>query len=288
MATSTRTSAEPMSVVQRSRRRSSKSATATAAKQETKTSVFIAHPPFVFCEARGVPDHERLTFSSTGSCYDGGMDPRTRAFAREHLQNRAAEDPAFRASLLADPRAAIKDLFGQELPPEYEVQVVEETPTRLVLVLPLPGPTRDSSVTLREITKQNLNAILNLEVKESQRGFVAPNPVSVAQMHYEPTAWARAIYADETPVGFVMLKDDPDEPRYYVWRYMVAGEYQGFGFGRRAMEQVIEYVRTRPRATELFLSYVPGEGSPRDFYTRLGFQDTGVRHGPENEMKLVL
>jgi hypothetical protein len=29
--------------------------------------------------------------------------------------------------------------------------------------------------------------------------------------YFEPKAWFRAIYADETPVGFVMLFDDPDE-----------------------------------------------------------------------------
>jgi diamine N-acetyltransferase len=216
------------------------------------------------------------------------MDPRTRAFAREYLQNRAAEDSAFRAALLADPRTAIKEAFGMELPPEYEVQAVEETPTRLCLVLPLPTPSRDSEVSLREVTARNVNSVCNLEVKESQSDFVANNAFSLAQMHFEPKAWARAVYAGDTPVGFVMLKDDPEEQRYYVWRFMIAGEYQGLGFGRRAMEQVTEYVRSRPGATELTLSYVPGEGSPREFYMRLGFHDTGVKHGPENEMKLVL
>lgn len=216
------------------------------------------------------------------------MDPSTRSYARKLLLERAAEDPEFRALLLRDGREAIREALGQELPSEYEIQVVEETPTRMCLVLEPPGPSRQSAVTLREITGQNVRSVCSLEVKPEQKGFVAPNAVSIAVAHFQPKAWFRAIYADETPVGFVMLLDDPEEPRYYVWRYMVAGEYQGFGFGRRAMEQVIDYVRTRPGAGELTLSYVPGEGSPRDFYSRLGFEDTGERHGGENVMRLAL
>jgi diamine N-acetyltransferase len=216
------------------------------------------------------------------------MDPRTRAYAKELVLNKAGEDPEFRAALLADARAAIKEAFHWEPPPEIDLQVFQETPTSVYVVLPMPGPSRDSTVTLREVTKENVNAICNLEVKESQQGFVANNAFSLAQAHFEPKAWVRAIYADDTPVGFVMLKDDPEEQKYYVWRYMVAGEYQGLGFGKRALEQVVEYVRSRPGAAELTLSYVPGEGSPREFYMRLGFNDTGVKHGGENEMKLVL
>lgn len=216
------------------------------------------------------------------------MDARTRRFVRELLQKKADEDADFRAALLADPRAAIKEAFHYDVPEGIELVVFEETASRVYVVLPMPGPTRDSTVTLREVTKDNVNAVCSIEVKESQRNFVANNAFSLAQAHFEPKAWVRAIYADATPVGFVMLRDDPEEQKYYVWRYMVAGEYQGFGFGYRAMQQVIEYVRTRPGATELTLSYVPGEGSPREFYMRLGFEDTGVKHGPENEMRLVL
>jgi diamine N-acetyltransferase len=216
------------------------------------------------------------------------MDARTRVRAKELLLKRVADDPAFRAALLQDAPAAIKEAFGFDLPPELDLQVLEDTPERMYVVLPMPGPSRDAPVTLRELTKDNVGGILQLEVKESQRGFVAPNPISVAQMHFEPKAWARGVFAGDTPVGFAMLRDDPEEQKYYLWRYMIAGEYQGLGFGRRALEQVIEYVRSRPGATEFTLSYVPGEGSPRDFYAALGFQETGVRHGGENEMKLIL
>lgn len=150
---------------------------------------------------------------------------------------------------------------------------------------------KDAKVTLREVTKENLRAILKLKVTEYQNRFVAPNPVSIAQAHFEPKAWFRAIFADETPVGFVMMFIDPekDEGEYYLWRYMMDAHYQGKGFGRQALELVIEMVKTQyPQAKTMKLSYVPSPGSPQPFYAKLGFVDTDVEHDGEMEMQLNL
>jgi diamine N-acetyltransferase len=148
--------------------------------------------------------------------------------------------------------------------------------------------TPDAAVTLREITGDTVRTILRLKVKPEQEQFVADNATSIAQAYFQPKAWFRAIYADETPVGFVMLYDDPDEAEYFLWRFMIDARYQRFGFGRRALEQVIAYVRSRPNAAELGTSYVPAEGSPEPFYTGLGFVNTGEVDDGENVMKLTL
>jgi diamine N-acetyltransferase len=137
-------------------------------------------------------------------------------------------------------------------------------------------------VTLREITGDTVRAICRLEVGPGQSRFVAPNAVSIAQAHFEPKAWFRAIYADEEPVGFVMLYEDPDKPEYHLWRLMIAGEHQRHGYGRAALRLVGARVRSLPGARALLTSCVPGEGSPRPFYERLGFAATGeVEEGEE-------
>jgi diamine N-acetyltransferase len=56
---------------------------------------------------------------------------------------------------------------------------------------------------------------------------------------------------------------------------MIDRRYQGRGFGARALERVVDHVRTRPGATELLVSCVPGEGGPGPFYEKLGFAYTG-------------
>ena len=216
------------------------------------------------------------------------MDARTLRRMKELLLQKAVEEPGFRQALLADHESAIRQTFGEGVPAGLELRVVEETPTLVFLVLPTLPPARDAAVTLREIGRDNVRSIIALETKPEQRQFVAPNATSIAEAHFSPAAWMRAIYADETPVGFVLLSDDTEKSEYYLWRYMIAGEYQGLRFGLRALQLVIEYVRGRPGAKEFHLSYVPGDGAPRDFYARLGFVDTGERHGAENVMRLVL
>ena len=150
------------------------------------------------------------------------------------------------------------------------------------------SPGGDVEVTLREITEDTLRSILQLEVAEDQITFVAPNAVSIAQAHFSEYAWFRAIYADDTPVGFVMLYIDQDTPEYWIWRLMVDKNYQGKGYGQRAMSQVIDTVRRLPDAKELLVSYVPGEGNPSTFYQKLGFVETGEWEDDEKVMKLTL
>jgi diamine N-acetyltransferase len=145
---------------------------------------------------------------------------------------------------------------------------------------------REATITLREVTKDTVHAVSRLQVADEQREYVANNAFSIAQAHFEPKAWFRAIYADGRLVGFVMLSDDPDAPEYFLWRLMIDAAHQGKGFGRRAIAQLVEYVRARLAARELLVSYHPGSHSPRDFYLKQGFRDTG-RTG-EGEVVLSL
>ena len=146
----------------------------------------------------------------------------------------------------------------------------------------------EATLSLREVTQETVNSILNLRVTKEQEQFVASNAVSIAEAHFSEDAWFRAIYADETPIGFLMLSDQPDKGEYFLWRFMVDVQHQGKGYGSRALELLIDHVKTRPNAKELFLSHVPGTGSPEGFYRRLGFEHTGEQAGDELVMKLTL
>ena len=153
----------------------------------------------------------------------------------------------------------------------------------------LPLPTPSAQITLREITQTTLRAILALSVAPEQAHFVASNAVSIAEAHFAPdTAWFRAIYADDIPVGFVMLADDPIKQGYFLWRFMIDARFQGRGFGKQALQLVFDYVRTRPGATTLLTSCVPGKGSPCLFYEKMGFVYTGEEDSGERVMRRLL
>ncbi len=142
-------------------------------------------------------------------------------------------------------------------------------------------------VSLREVTAETVRAICNLSVHPGQTRCVAPNAVSIAQAYFEPKAWFRAIYADETPVGFVMLYDDADNKEYFLWRLMIASNEQGKGYGKQAVELLIDQVRTRPGAEHLGVSCVQNDG-PLEFYRKLGFRETGEVEGDEVILRLQL
>ncbi|MBE3088481.1 MAG: GNAT family N-acetyltransferase, partial [Chloroflexi bacterium] len=131
--------------------------------------------------------------------------------------------------------------------------------------------------------------ILALEVAENQRRFVATNAKSIAQAHFaSDVAWFRAIYANETPVGFLMLSDDREKQEYFLWRFMIDRRYQRNGFGWKALALLVEHVKALPGAKELLLSYHPGEGSPGPFYHTFGFVDDGRVEEGENVSVLKL
>ncbi len=149
-------------------------------------------------------------------------------------------------------------------------------------------PDKTSKVTLREVTAQSVRQICALTVDSTQQDFVAPNAVSIAQAYFCDKAWFRAVYADDTPVGFAMLEEDTDKPEYFLWRFMIASECQRYGYGRAALALLIDHVKTRPMATEFFTSVVEGDGGPLAFYQKSGFVLTGEYEDDEAILRIAL
>jgi diamine N-acetyltransferase len=146
-----------------------------------------------------------------------------------------------------------------------------------------PDVTAASALTLRPVDDDNRVAITSLLVSGPQQRFVAPNALSLMQQAFAAEeTWLRAVYADEVPVGLVLVEFPTADAhglalvgRPFLWRFMIDDHYQGLGFGRRALRLAIEVMRDRG-CDAMYLSYVPGHGSPGPFYHRLGFRETGV------------
>jgi diamine N-acetyltransferase len=142
-------------------------------------------------------------------------------------------------------------------------------------------------VELQEITRETVRAVCRLRVADDQRDFVADNALSIAQAHFEPKHWMRAIYADGEPAGFVLTVEDPEEPRYYLWRFRVDARFQRRGIARRAMEQLLERWRALG-VREGTLSVVEENRGAIALYESLGFSLTGERDSGELVMHVRL
>lgn len=134
------------------------------------------------------------------------------------------------------------------------------------------------SVRLEPITEANVRAVFDLRVASEQQAFVAPNAWSLAQALAEhDVAWPRAIVAGDEVVGFLMLEIDPEDPDgrcFWLWRLMVGAGHQREGVGTAAIGLAADEVRSRG-GTELYTSWMPGDGSPGPFYEHIGFVPTG-------------
>jgi RimJ/RimL family protein N-acetyltransferase len=148
-------------------------------------------------------------------------------------------------------------------------------------------------VELREITADNVRAVLDLDRAFSQRRFVS----SVAQSYGDALVthlhdgvpvvpWFRAIYGDGEPVGFVMVAEPASNaPHPYVWRFLVDWRHQHRGIGATALRAVARHWSDLG-ATHLDLSCVADvPGTPEGFYRALGFERTGVVHDGETELR---
>ena len=135
-------------------------------------------------------------------------------------------------------------------------------------------------VSLRPITESNREAVEALEVSPDQEQFVSNVADSLLEAAAEPDGRALywAVYADETPVGFVMISDEvggPDYIPHYLWKLFIDERYQRQGFGTATLDLIVEYFRGRPGVEILSTSAGQGDGSPITFYERYGFEQTG-------------
>lgn len=149
-------------------------------------------------------------------------------------------------------------------------------------------------ISLRRITQDNEQDVLALRTTDVQEQFVSTVPYTLreAQLNPQDNPWLRAVYADEQPVGLVLVawNIEPKPPEtygpWYLWKLLIDHRHQGKGYGREAVHQVIELMRL-DGAAELLTSYVPGGAGPAGFYARLGFIPTGELT-PEGEIVVRL
>ena len=145
------------------------------------------------------------------------------------------------------------------------------------------------AVELRDIvTEDDVEAVMALRRAPGQERFLG-SMIS----HFEdavrypeacPRMWSVHDQATGDLVGFMMISDNITEEviaadhdivgPYFLWRLLIDASQQGRGYGRAALDELVEYLSTRPGADVLYVSNVEGEGSPLPFYLGYGFEMT--------------
>ena len=154
---------------------------------------------------------------------------------------------------------------------------------------------------LEKIDSQNVWDVLDLKLRREQKNFVASNEISIVQAYTAIgtacSAFPFAIYNDKKVVGFLMIGfneaalyelDGEEAPsalknNYSLWRLMIDKRHQGRGYGRQAILQALDFVRTWPcgKAEYCEVSYEPDNEVGAKLYASLGFLVNGEMDGDE-------
>jgi diamine N-acetyltransferase len=143
-------------------------------------------------------------------------------------------------------------------------------------------------VELLPLTRENWVACVDLPLLPSQRGLLAPNVYSIAELNFEQHYIPQVIYASGQVVGFLMYcpeNDPPDPGLFWLFRFMVAAEHQGKGYGASALRLALLEMKAAG-ATRVRTMHKPSNSTASRLYQRHGFVEIGVL--PDGDIELEL
>ena len=148
-----------------------------------------------------------------------------------------------------------------------------------------------TEVHLRPVMLTNYRECLRLRVATAQEEYVASNAQSLAEAYVNPTLVPLAIY-DVAARGY----EDPPVPMVgftmyelaagvgFITRLMIGMEFQGKGYGRAAMQEVIRRLWLCPTVEIVATSHRRGNEGAAKLYADLGFVPWDVGYAtPDNE-----
>ena len=142
-------------------------------------------------------------------------------------------------------------------------------------------------VQLEQVTKENIDAVLALDVNEDQKGFVSSTAESLAQAYaYSATAVPFAVSDDGKIVGFIMMGFYEEKNYYTLWKLLIDRKYQHRGYGRKALELGIAFLKEWYGVSAVFTGVSPGNTAAKNLYRSMGFRETGLFENNMEEMRL--
>lgn len=142
-----------------------------------------------------------------------------------------------------------------------------------------------AKVHLRRVTRENFEECLSLQVLESQKGLVASTTESLAEAYIDPNLFPLAIYdaaacgyeqPEVSVVGFTMYEITAGVG--FIMRLMVDEKYQGQGYGRAAIIEVIRRLKLCPDVEIIATSYRKENEIAAKLYQSLGFQPWSISY----------
>ncbi len=125
----------------------------------------------------------------------------------------------------------------------------------------------------RAIDKSNYLDCITLTVNSNQEHFVADNKQSLVEAAFEDGLYTLAIYNEETMIGFIMYDYDETFPGWSMSRFMIGKQYQGKGYGKKAVSEFLDYFKRKHKIDKIYISVSLENTVARKMYADIGFKE---------------
>lgn len=145
------------------------------------------------------------------------------------------------------------------------------------------------SISLREITEDSKEDVLQIQVKETQCGYIETveaclEEAKICKM-YKPVG----LYVDDSVVGFAMygfFPEEGDNGRVWMDRLLIDASFQGEGLGSLTLVALLERLKSEFNCEEVYLSVYEDNVVAIKMYEKAGFCFNGERD--ENGEKVMV
>ena len=120
--------------------------------------------------------------------------------------------------------------------------------------------------------------------KEQEKHLPHSNTTSIAESKFYPNWATLGIYKDDKIIGFAMYGLDEEEIDWVcLIRFMIDEKYQGRGYGKYALELLLNRMKEEINPSKIYLSFHPENTIAKKLYLNLGFKQfiTGLESEDE-------
>lgn len=131
---------------------------------------------------------------------------------------------------------------------------------------------------------------MKITVNQSQKDFISTPEYAAAALKRENVI-GFDIFDGEEPVAFAMLRkytDDNGIEVWFLWEYAVDEKFQGRGYGKKALEELITLMKNEFDMKIMTTTYVWGNTVAKNLYESMGFVETDVVDEPDcHEVNMI-
>ncbi|PSJ54271.1 GNAT family N-acetyltransferase [Pseudaminobacter soli (ex Li et al. 2025)] len=138
------------------------------------------------------------------------------------------------------------------------------------------------------MTEANRALVLALQLSPDQMDFVATNAESLEEAEEDRDARPRVVMIKDRVVGFLMYEAPADDDEARIYRFMIDRTYQGRGYGKAALRQALDEIRSLGHVRHVSICYAPENEAARHLYRSAGFVEEGLDEDGEMIADLVL